>query len=134
MSSDQGSMSQTSRFIRPLLEFLFPAALEGTLQLYHGYIRKAAHLTEYAVLAFLAWRAFSPRSNLIRYLLSVILAATVASIDEVNQAFLATRSGSAWDVLLDISGAIAAIAVIWLIKRRDGRTDTGRPVDSGNFV
>ena len=45
LSSDQGSMSQTSRFIRPLLEFLFPAAPEETLLIYHGYIRKAAHFT-----------------------------------------------------------------------------------------
>src|SRR5687767_8128567 len=58
-SSSQGSMSHTSRIIRPLLEFLLPGAPEETLQFYHGIIRKLAHFSEYAILALLACRAFS---------------------------------------------------------------------------
>ena len=57
-STTMGSMSKTSRFFRPLLEFLFPNAPEETLLIYHGYIRKMAHLTEYGILAFWASRAF----------------------------------------------------------------------------
>jgi len=59
LGSGIGSMKETSRIIRPLLEFLFPSASPETLTFYHGYIRKLAHLTEYAVLAFLAVRALS---------------------------------------------------------------------------
>lgn len=133
MSSDQGSMSQTSRFIRPLLEFLFPTAPEETLQLYHGYIRKAAHFTEYAVLAFLAVRAVAGSSSRVivirRHLVAIIVVAAVASLDELNQAFLVSRTGSAWDVLLDISGGIAMVAFLWLIGRPAARTP-----DTGNFM
>ncbi|MBK9766529.1 MAG: VanZ family protein [Chloracidobacterium sp.] len=57
LSSGQGAMDQTSRFIRPLLEFLFPSASSDTITLYHAFIRKFAHFTEYAILAFLAFRA-----------------------------------------------------------------------------
>ena len=121
MSSDQGSMSQTSRFIRPLLEFLFPTAPEETLQLYHGYIRKAAHFTEYAILAFFALWAFtrsaSDFSRRFRYLLPIAVVALVAGLDELNQSCSTTRSGSIWDVLLDISGGVAMMIFTRLIRR-----------------
>jgi len=133
LSSDQGSMSQTSRFIRPVLEFLFPAAPEETLQLYHGYIRKLAHFTVYAILAFLALRAFAKSSSAVvqryRYLLSLAVVILIATIDEVNQSFSSARTGSARDILLDISGGIAVIAVMWLLGRPSIQTS-----DSGNFV
>ena len=57
-STTQGSMSKTSNFIRPILEFFFPNATEENLIIYHAYIRKLAHFVEYAVLAFFASRAF----------------------------------------------------------------------------
>lgn len=114
-------MSQTSRFIRPLLEWLFPAAPEETLQLYHGYIRKLAHFTEYGVLAFLALYAFtlsaSARLRALRYVLPIALAATVACVDEFNQSLSSARSGSPWDAALDISGAVAMMIFTRLIRR-----------------
>jgi hypothetical protein len=57
-STGSASMSETSRFIRPLLHFLFPGAPEETLVIYHAFIRKSAHFIEYAGLAFWASRAF----------------------------------------------------------------------------
>ena len=119
LSSDHGSMPETSRFIRPLLQFLFPAAPEETLQIYHSYVRKAAHFTEYAVLAFLALRSlamtFFEISNL-KYLLALATVVLIASIDELNQSFEISRTGSVRDVLLDISGGLVMIAVLWLVK------------------
>ena len=121
LSSNQGSMSQTSLFVRPILKFLFPAAPEETLQIYHGYVRKGAHFTEYALLAFFALRAlarssFASLGNL-RYVLPLVLAAIVASIDEFIQSFEASRTGTYRDVLLDIAGGVAMVAILWLIKR-----------------
>ena len=120
LSSDQGSMSQTSRFIRPLLEFLFPAAPEETLLIYHGYIRKAAHFTEYAILAFLAVRALSiPASAPLhkwRYILPLLLVIGIAAIDEFHQSFETSRTGSILDGLLDISGGVVMIATLFLLK------------------
>lgn len=117
LSSDNGSMPETSRFIRPVLQFLFPSATVETIDLYHGYIRKAAHFTEYAVLAFLAVRAFAgssvPRLRAMRYAAPIVLATIVAMLDEANQSLGSTRSGSVWDVLLDITGSVVTAVILW---------------------
>ncbi len=120
-STTQGAMSNTSRFIRPLLEFLFPNAPEETLILYHGYIRKLAHLSEYAILAFWASRAFwsSSVEFLQRYwfIFSLALVFLVASIDEYNQSFNLLRTGSIYDVWLDVTGGLLMIMVlkVWAV-------------------
>jgi VanZ family protein len=125
LSSTQGSMTKTSFFIRPLLEFLFPGAAEETLLIYHGYVRKFAHFSEYAILAFWAWRAFRTSANEIikkyNLLVSVGLVLLVASIDELNQSFNPTRTGSAGDVLLDLAGGAAMILVIYLMSKKRTR-------------
>ncbi len=120
-STTQGAMSNTSRFIRPLLEFLFPNAPEETLILYHGYIRKLAHLSEYAILAFWASRAFwSSSVNFLQkywFIISLATVFLVASIDEYNQSFNLLRTGSIYDVWLDVSGGLLMIMVlkVWAV-------------------
>ena len=120
LSSDQGSLTQTSRFVRPVLEFLFPGASEETLAFLHGIVRKSAHVSEYAVLAFLIVRAFGKSSvEALRkyvYLAPVALVVVVASMDEFQQSYNANRTGSAYDVLLDAAGAIGIIVFLWLIS------------------
>jgi VanZ family protein len=121
-STTQASMSNTSRFIRPLLEFLFPNSPESTLIIYHGYIRKLAHFTEYAVLAFLASRAFcySGKKFLQKYWYASAFALVlfIASVDELNQSFNPTRTGSVYDVLLDCFGGLMMILSLSLIFGR----------------
>ncbi|CAN5190615.1 hypothetical protein BH20ACI2_BH20ACI2_07550 [soil metagenome] len=128
LSSSRGSMSETSRFIRPILLFFFPNSSESALLIYHGYIRKFAHFAEYAVLAFLAARAFYySRSEKVRQLLytfAVGLTVVVASIDEINQSLNSTRTGSGWDVLLDVTGGVLALFVFWIIIGRRHRATT----------
>jgi len=123
LSTAQASMSNTSRFIRPLLEFLFPSASEETLILYHVYIRKLAHLTEYAILAFWAFWS-SSKSNLknlrrLWFVFAFLLVLLIASIDETNQSYLTSRTGSIYDVLLDVSGGLIMILVlrVWRVLR-----------------
>ncbi len=128
LSSDSGAMTETSRFIRPILEFIFPTATESTLNIYHGYIRKFAHFAVYAVLAFLASRAFFNRAGTqgrkYWHLYALGLSALVGTADEINQSLGSTRTGSFWDVVLDVSGAIFAVAIYWLFVAR--RTKAGR--------
>lgn len=104
-------MNETSRFIRPLLEFLFPDASPATLLQYHGYIRKLAHFTEYAILAFFAYRVFKSRHP---YLSATLLVAAVAIADEINQSFNSSRTASPYDVLLDVIGGATMLFLIWL--------------------
>jgi VanZ family protein len=121
LSSGSGSMAATSRIIRPLLEFLFPAASEESLQLMHFYIRKCAHFTEYAVLGYWALRAFTrTAAEWFRnhpYGTALAMVIIVASLDEINQRFISSRTSSAWDVLLDICGGAFAILVWYMVSR-----------------
>ena len=122
-STGQASSSETSLIIRPILKFFFPAAPEDTIDLYHAFIRKCAHLTEYALLAFFAWRAFTyVRSDVVRSFLGpVVFAAAIACIDEFNQSFSPSRTSSGWDVLLDISGSIFMATLLALFAKRSSK-------------
>lgn len=119
LGSAQGSMSETSRFIGPLLRFLFPDAAPDTLAVFHGYIRKFAHLFEYGVLAAIALNAFlgSAVSALRRHRYGAAMAVVlvVAVIDETSQSMLASRTGTPWDVGLDALGGLIALLFLLLI-------------------
>ena len=114
-SGGQASMAKTSRFLGPLLEFLFPTASPETIYTYNHYIRKFAHLSVYFVLAFWAFRAFSKSSvSLFKqnwFVVSLGLVALVASTDEFHQSFNPSRGGSVYDVLLDIFGALLFLLI-----------------------
>lgn len=117
-STGSGSMSQTSRFIRPLLEFIFPNTPEDILIVYHGYIRKIGHFTGYGILAFWAFRAFSnSRIRFLKeswFLASIGLVTMIAAIDETNQSFNSARTGSIYDVLLDCFGGLTILTIVYL--------------------
>lgn len=118
LGSNPGSMSETSRFIRPLLHFLFPNSPEATIDLIHGYIRKSAHLFEYAVLAALTARALAESSAAVlkkySYALALLLVLIVASIDEFHQSYEPSRTSSPYDVLIDVTGGAIAIAIVYV--------------------
>lgn len=122
LSSPEASFDETSRIIGPLLQFFFPGFSEETRQIIHGYIRKCAHFTEYAILAFLAFRAFSMSSVALfrrsRYFFPLIAVLIIASMDEFNQSFEASRTASVWDVLLDLSGGLAMMLFLFALHRR----------------
>ena len=126
LSSGSGSSAETSRIIGPLIAFFFPNADDGTVALVHASVRKAAHVTEYAILASLASRAFIRSSaSLLRKcwgLWAILLVALTASIDEFNQSFNVMRTGSSLDTLLDISGGLLAIVLIRLFVNRKKRS------------
>jgi VanZ family protein len=123
-SSADFSASNTSRIIRPLLLWLFPGIAEGSIQRVHFFVRKAAHFTEYALLALLAARAFhtSGLAALRRswWLAAFALVAAVALTDEYHQSFLPSRTGTIYDSLLDVTGGATALAclAVWLAARR----------------
>ena len=128
LSSNLGSTSHTSMFVRPILDFLFPNAPEEMLQLYHAYVRKAAHFTEYAILAFLAvWALGRSASGIMRTLaVGLLIVVLVAALDEYNQSFSLSRTGSYVDVLLDISGGFTMLAILWMWNLLRSTTATGR--------
>ena len=111
----------TSRFLRPLLEWLLPGLSAAGLDLAHLSIRKAFHAFEYGLLGLLALRALrlTWRMSLTRAaLIAVGVALALAAADESRQALSETRGGAWTDVLLDVAGASAAIAVVRVLPRR----------------
>jgi VanZ family protein len=119
-SSTAGASKNTSIIIRPLLEWIFPDASAATLDNYHNYIRKLAHLTEYAILAFFASRAFwnSSVQALRRfwYVFALLTVFLIGSIDEYNQSFNVLRTSSFYDTLIDTSGGLMMILMLCLYK------------------
>jgi len=89
-------------------------------------IRKSAHFVEYAVLALLTFRASLMAAGRNRLAsaawMALFIVASLASADEARQAFSPVRSGSAYDVLLDIAGGAISIAGLLLISWRMRRT------------
>ena len=111
----------TSRFLGPLVDWLLPDLSESGRHAVLYTIRKSAHLVEYAVLALLAMRAFWlswHRPPWQTSGLAALVVAAMAITDETLQGLTAERTSSAWDVLLDIAGGLAAMAGYWLIRRR----------------
>ena len=130
-SSSNFSSSNTSRIIRPLLLWLFPDISEESLNYVHFLVRKAAHFSEYAVLALLAARAVRPshqeKLRRLWWLAAFALVVCVALTDEYHQSFLPSRTGTIYDSLLDMTGGATALAcaALWLARGRRKRGGAG---------
>ena len=115
-SSASFNASNTSRIIGPLILWLFPNTSAETLATIHLIVRKLAHLTEYAILGFLAARAFrtSSRPAISRhwFLISATLIVIYALIDEYHQSFVPSRTASIYDSFIDIAGGLAALIFV----------------------
>ena len=122
-STDLLSAEHTSRFIGPFLRWFAPDISEATIASIQLVVRKCAHLTEYAILAALLYRAF--RQNQQRVVRAVVvsffIAAIYAALDEFHQSFVASRTGSPWDVLIDTGGAVIGLALWDGFRRRQNR-------------
>ena len=126
-SSASFSADNTSRIIGPLILWLFPGTSAETLSVIQLITRKLAHFTEYAILGFLAARAFrtSPRESIARrwFWISVSLIVVYALIDEYHQSFVPSRTASVVDSLIDIAGGLTALLFIRRFSKiRAGQT------------
>lgn len=125
------SASNTSRLIRPLLVWLFPGISEENLNFAHFIIRKLGHLTEYAILALLAARAFKTSSQEILrrrwFLLALLLVALYAFSDEFHQLFVPSRTGSIYDSFIDIAGGLLALLGLLAWRKRGGGASIRKP-------
>jgi VanZ family protein len=121
-SSNEFSADNTSRVIGPLLLWLFPNITEESLRLVHFLVRKAAHITEYAILGWLAARAFSgsSRESLRQrwFLAGVLLIVLYALFDEYHQSFVPSRTGSLYDSAIDIAGGLVGLIGFAYFNRR----------------
>lgn len=117
LSTPAWSGERTEGLLVPLLGWLFPTAGAAELAAWHTLARKAAHVTEYAVLAGLWHWALRPRGAGLALLGALGLAAGTAALDELNQATTPARGGSLFDVALDLAGAGGGVAALHLGPR-----------------
>ena len=126
-STSQFSAVNTSTVLRPLVLWFLPSLNETQLASVHFVLRKLGHFTEYAVLAYLARRAFisSSRQFLRRYWFqcAVLLVVVYALLDEFHQSFVPSRTASLYDSAIDVAGGLAVL-VLFKLLRPNSRTET----------
>jgi len=123
----------TSHFIIPILRFFLPHASAETLDFLHHIIRKCGHLTEYFILSMLILRGIraGEKGMHLRWaLVTILVIAAYAALDEYHQSFVPGRTAAVGDVLIDTSGGIAAQIVaslfVLLGKAREKRLQDER--------
>jgi VanZ family protein len=127
-STDQFSSEHTGGIIRPWIEWLFPGMSPDGVEKLHDVIRKAAHVTEYAIFALLVARALIGSSLALFsrgwLAISLLLLAAVAATDEYHQSFVPSRTAAIADVFIDMSGGLVALAIlaVWRLARRNRST------------
>jgi hypothetical protein len=135
-SSDTLSFQHTSRFLGPLIHWLLPGlSREATHDLLVA-VRKGAHVSEFALLSLLAWRAFrlatfqpiagkpfeADRGGFWTWhgpsaAKSLLLSLAYAISDELHQSFVPSRQASALDVGIDLCGALFALLLLFAASR-----------------
>jgi len=101
----------------PILRWLDPSLTEDQVSTIHRFIRKSAHVTEYFVFCLLLYRGVRGDRKGWRWtwgLAALFCAAGYSVVDEIHQAFVASRTASGYDSLLDSMGALAALGALWM--------------------
>lgn len=75
---------------------------------YDFFLKKLAHVSEYAILYVLIFRATQKK-----YLLSFSLVMLYAVTDEIHQSFVPGRTATALDLGFDLSGSNIAAYILW---------------------
>lgn len=122
-SGDEFSARSTSRILAPILRWLFPDLDAAAFHALHMGARKAAHVTEYALLGLLALRALrlSLAVSLARAAgLGLGLVLAVAATDEFRQSMLHSRTGSLADVGFDLAGGVLGVGLLVAAHRALG--------------
>jgi len=121
-STDLMSAEQTSRIVLPLLRWLKPDISMETIAQVQFVVRKCAHVTEYAILAMLLWRAVYRGTNL-KMKMSIlavsvwVVATLVAATDEFHQSFVPARTAASGDIMIDSGGALLGLLICTKLTR-----------------
>jgi VanZ family protein len=123
-SADAQSYYHSSIYFEPLLRWLFPHLRQSQIEAIHHVFRKCCHLAEYAILAWLLWRAIrkpvknDPRAWLWAEAgLALAIVFLYSASDELHQVFVPTRTAQVSDVLVDASGGAIGLLLLWLRKQ-----------------
>ena len=93
----------------------------------HHFIRKCGHLTEYAILALLLWRALHLSKNSLpgwswpKVGGTLLIVFIYAATDEFHQSFVPTRTARVADVFIDTAGGALGLLALWFFNHRRNR-------------
>lgn len=116
--------AKTQPIIEPQVRAAAPQLNRHEVRQVAKYLRKHAHVAEYAMLAFLlVWalqrQGFPPRKPSWRTALAaLVLVLVIASIDEWHQTFVPGRTGRSMDVMIDLGGATLGLLALRLVGRK----------------
>ncbi|MBN2409311.1 MAG: VanZ family protein [Candidatus Aminicenantes bacterium] len=118
-----------SRIVYKVLVYFFPSTTIATSDAFYLVIRKSFHFIEYAVLAYLLYRAFHA-GRALRWkaswaLWAGLIAVGYGLLDESLQRIVPGRKGSFIDWGIDSAGALAMLAFIYLRSRKPSREGPG---------
>jgi VanZ family protein len=117
LSTDNFSSEHTANILSPIVHWLFPRLSKDQFDFVHHLIRKSAHFTEYFIFCLLIYRGIRGDRKGWRWtwgISALSVAAGYSIMDEIHQAFVASRTASPYDSLLDSIGAFFAFAALWL--------------------
>jgi VanZ family protein len=127
-SADTQSFRRSAGLFYPVMHWLFPGLDADTIEGIHFVFRKCAHLTEFAILALLFWRAIhhtrrplvAPERSESGWRwdeagLALALVLVYAATDELHQVFVPLRTGMVSDVFVDVAGGAIGLLLLRLL-------------------
>jgi len=120
-SEDAGQSTLTSDSFILLLFDKFPfikkLSYQYTYEQYVGFIREAAHFTEFCALGFLAYLNITEyrKNKLIFY--SFIFSVIYAISDEIHQLYIPGRVCDINDVIIDSCGALLGVILAFILVK-----------------
>ncbi|HYL14146.1 MAG TPA: VanZ family protein [Terriglobales bacterium] len=143
-STDLLSSAHTGSILYSVVTFLFGRVNPIVFLVWHHLLRKAGHVTGYAILSYLlfrAWRTTLPLPNAVAWSfawarISFFMTSLVATLDEWHQTFIPSRGGSLSDVLLDSTAALGAQFILWFFLKALGSPyeETFTRLDANNSM
>jgi VanZ family protein len=122
-SADRNSHEHSRHIFRPIVLWFFPHMTDQEFENVHWVLRKCCHLTVYAILGLLVFRALShsrtslPPWSWPRVGGALLIVFLYAASDEYHQSFVPGRTALFSDVCIDTSGAAAGLLVLWVYHR-----------------
>ena len=108
--------AETSEAVREVIVTIVGGEETALGSFFDRFVRKVAHVTEFAVLGVCIEAYLTRRHTLVRDLIALGFGLVVASVDELIQVFTG-RGPAVTDVLLDLGGYVAATLLLRLLVR-----------------